>query len=165
MQNKCSECNGLLEENQVKCDYCGTVQKDFDEQLLIELIAIKRKYELAYSRGNKLIAEPLLADEYTYILSDGGIVEEPIGKNDILKNAGLDKNFNSYNIYNEELLEKTADRAVVSCVQNTIRLIPGIGEFCSYISRTKLIFVYRDGRWQIASENCISIDENGDVIL
>ena len=165
MQNECSECSAALETNQAQCAYCGKARENFDEQLLIELIAVKRKYELAYSRGNKLIAAPLLADEYTYILSDGGVVEEPRGKDAILSYAGLDKNFNSYNIYNEELLEKTANRAVISCVQSTVRLTPYDGEFTSYISRTKLTFVYREGRWQIAAEDCISIDEYGEVIL
>ncbi|MCY7346123.1 MAG: nuclear transport factor 2 family protein [Pyrinomonadaceae bacterium] len=165
MQNECSECNASLETNQTKCAYCGTTRQNFDEQLLVELAAIKRKYELAFSRGNKLIAAPLLADEYTYILSDGGVVEEPRNKNAVLSSAGLDTNFNSYNIYNEELLERTADRVVISCVQNTVRRTPYDGEFTSYISRTKLTFVYREGRWQIAAEDCISIDEYGEVIL
>ena len=164
MQNKCIECNAALEANQTECAYCGMIQQDFDEQLLTDLMAIKRKYELAHARGNQLITAPLLADEYTYILSDGGIVDEPVGKNDILKNAGLDKNFISYNISNEELLEKTTDHAVISCVQTIVRRTPQ-SDFDPYIFRTKLIFVRRNGRWQIASENCVSIDENGDEIL
>lgn len=165
MQNKCNECNGSLEPNQIKCPYCGTVQQNFDEQLLNLLTALKRKYELASSRGNKLIAEPLLADEYTYVLSDGGVIDEPLTKNEIIKNLAPDKNFNSYNIYNEELLERSGDKVVMSCIQNTVRLTPHNGEFCSYLSRTKLIFVNREGNWQIASENCVSIDEKGEEIL
>ncbi|MBA2736374.1 MAG: hypothetical protein H0U50_06235 [Pyrinomonadaceae bacterium] len=164
MQNKCIECNAALEANQIECAYCGTIQQNFDEQLLTDLMAIKRKYELAYARGNQLIIEPLLADEYTYNLTDGGVIENPVGKNDILKNAGLDTNFISYNISNEELLEKTADRAVISCVQTIVRRTP-LSEFDPYIFRSKLIFFRREGRWQIASEDCVSIDENGEVIL
>lgn len=164
MQNECSECNATLEANQIQCAYCGTVQQNFDEQLLIELTAIKRKYELAYARGNQLIIEPLLADEYTYNLTDGGVVEKPVGKTDILKNAEFDKNFISYNIGDEELLEKTADRAVISCVQTIVRRTP-FSEFDPYIFRTKLTFVHCQGHWQIASEYCVSIDENGDEIL
>ena len=164
MQNKCIECNAALEANQMECAYCGTTRQNFDEELLIDLMAIKRKYELAYARGNQLIIEPLLADEYAYNLTDGGVVEKPVGKNDILKNAGLDTNFISYNISNEELLEKTAARAVISCIQTIVRRTP-LSEFDPYIFRTKLTFVCREGRWQIASENCVSIDENGNEIL
>lgn len=164
MQNKCIECNAALEVNQMECAYCGAIQQNFDEQLLNDLTAIKRKYELAYARGNQMIIEPLLADEYAYNLTDGGVIENPIGKNDILKNAEFDKNFVSYNIADEELLQKTTERAVISCVQTIVRRTP-YSEFDPYIFRTKLIFVRREGRWQIAAENCVSIDENGDEIL
>lgn len=164
MQNKCIECNAALDANQMECAYCGMIQQNFDEELLIDLMAIKRKYELAYARGNQLIIEPLLADEYSYNLTDGGVIENPVGKNDILKNAGLDTNFISYNIGNEELLEKTTDRAVISCVQTIVRRTPQ-SKFDPYIFRTKLIFVRREEGWQIAAENCVSIDENGDEIL
>ena len=164
MPNKCIECNAALEANQMECVYCGTIQQNFDERLLTDLMAIKRKYELAYARGNQLIIESLLADEYAYNLTDCGEMEKPVGKNDILKNAEFDKNFISYNIANEELLEKTADRAVISCVQTIVRRTPQ-SEYDPYIFRTKLLFVRREGRWQIASENCVLIDENGDEIL
>jgi hypothetical protein len=122
MNNKCADCSAPLDVNQMQCEFCGVVQKDFNEQLLIELVAVKRKYELAYERNNKLIMEPLLANEYTYQLSDGGVLDEPIDKDFIMKgNHKIDENFISFYISNEELTERTDDSATVCCVQTTLR--------------------------------------------
>jgi len=164
MNKKCADCSAPLAANQMQCEFCGVVQKDFNEQLLIELMAVKRKYEMAYARANKLIMEPLLADEYVYQLSDGGTLDEPVNKDWFIKNGSVDKNFISFNITNEELTERTGDRATMTCVQTIVRR-SFYDESDPYIFRSKLGFVWREGRWQIASEYCVSIDEEGNEIL
>lgn len=156
MNDECSDCGASLGPDQLVCGYCGKTQNP-DEQLLIELMDVKRKYETAYAHGNKLVIETLLAEDYELVEVDGGIALH-VDRKSTLENAVGDERFLSYSITDEELLERTSEKAKMACVQTVHRQMDGDH---AYRSRAKIDFTQRGGRWQIAREHQVTIDENG----
>jgi hypothetical protein len=164
MPNECGECGAKLRNDQTECAYCGAAIYDADEKLLAELMALARKYNEALLRANRIEVEKCLADEHQTRLTDAG-VEHIWAKKTILENANGDKNFISYNIHDAELLERSNEKAVIGCIQTVTRRDHfEEGEFDPYIERGTISFVHRNGRWLIASQDTVSIDENGNVI-
>lgn len=162
MPNECIECGAKLKAEQTECAYCGTPVYDADEQLLTELSAVARKFNEALASGNKIEIEKLLADEYEGRLRDAGI-ETVSDKNWFLENNRLDKNFVSYNIHDAELIELKNERAAVRCIQTVTRRSHfEKGKFEPYIERGTINFVRRGGRWQLISQNTVTVDENGN---
>lgn len=158
MKNECSECGANLADNQIECFYCGAARQNADEVLLVELMNVKRKYEEAYARGSKLIVESLLADNYELVEIDAGS-EMRVDRQTTLENTVEDKNFLSFSISREELLERTLETAKMACVQTiNRRVFDGVEP---YFTKAQISFVWREGRWQIAAERLITIDENG----
>lgn len=162
MPNECRECGAKLQNDETQCAYCGAAIYDENEQLLTELTAVARKFNQALAKGNLLEIEKLLADEYEGSLSDGGI-ETLTSKKGFLEVEPFDKNFVSYNLHDEELIEWKNDRAAIRCLQTVTRrnhLEPG--KFEPYIERGTISFVRRNGQWQMLSQKTVTIDENGN---
>ncbi len=121
-----------------------------------------RKFNEALASGNKIEIEKLLADEYEGRLCDAGI-ETVSDKNWFLENNRLDKNFVSYNIHDAALIELKNERAAVCCIQTVTRRSHfEKGKFEPYIERGTINFVRRGGRWQLISQNTVTVDENGN---
>ena len=162
MPNEYRECGAKLKNDETECAYCGTVVYDENEQLLTELTAVARKYNEAWARGNRLEINECLADEFESRLSDGG-GEDVFGKKILLENARVHEKFVSYNIYNVELIERTTEKAVIHCIQTVLEhSIFEKGKFEPYIERGTISFVCRGRRWLIASQDTVTIDENGN---
>jgi hypothetical protein len=157
MKNECSDCGANIASNQTKCNYCGKLQLDANEQLLTELINVVRECETAYAHGNKLVVESLLADNYELVEIDGG-GELRVDRKTTLENAAGDNNFLSCSISDEELLERTPDVAKIACVQTVHRRMDGDNPYRCW---AKIHFIWREGRWQIAFAHQTTIDENG----
>lgn len=165
MQNECSECGAKLTSGQNECVYCGATVTDANEKLLIELMTIARKFNEAWARGNRVEAEGHLADEYELRLLDDGS-EILNGKKDVIQNMEARQDFVSYNIYDAELSEKEGDRATIQCVQSFNFLQKLFDEEISDTDcrRGTLSFIRRNGKWQIISENVVSVDQKGNEI-
>lgn len=162
MQNECTECGAKLKIEQAECTYCGTAFVDENERLLNELTNLARRFNQAFARANLLEIEKLLADEYVGQLKDAGTVSVS-RKPDILESVRRDENFVSYNIHDEELIERVSHRAKIYCVQTVTRRSHfEKNKFEPYIERGTIDFVERDGRWQIAGQQTVTIDENGN---
>lgn len=161
MPNECRECGAKLKNDETVCAYCGTVIYDDEEQLLMELTAVARKFKEALARANLIKIEKLLADEYKGSLIDAGV--ETVSDKKTLLNAQADKNFVSYNIHDVELIERKEEKAVIRCIQTVTRLCYfEKGKFEPYIERGTISFIRRNGRWLIVSQNTVTIDENGN---
>ena len=165
MPNECRECGAKLKNDETECPYCGAVIYDENEQLLTELTAVARKYNEGWMKGNSLVIEKLLADEYESRALDCGN-EMLCDKKTILQNVEVRKGILSYNIYDAELIERKNDRAAIRCVQSFAHHNVLFEEdiFESEYMRGTISFVRRDSRWQLISENNVSIDEKGNEI-
>lgn len=165
MPNECRECGAKLANNHTECAYCGTVIYDENEQLLMELTAVARKYNESWVKGNSLVIEKLLADEYESRLLDAG-TEILRDKKTILQNAQASEHILPYNLYDAELIERKNDRATIRCIQSfTHYQVLFEKEIVdSEIKRGTISFVRRGGHWQLISENTVSIDEKGNEI-
>ncbi len=165
MPNECRECGGKLKNDETECAYCGTVIYDENEQLLTELTAVARKYNEGWVKGNSLVIEKLLANEYESRLLDAD-TEILSNKKEILQNVQISEHILSYNIFDAELIEQKNDRATIHCVQNFAHHNVLFKEdiFESEITRGTISFVRRDGHWQLISENKVSVDEKGNEI-
>lgn len=162
MKNKCSECGANIATNQTECSYCGATQPNADERLLIELMNVKRKAEIAYRRGNKIVLESLLADDYELVEVECEGIEGRVDRKTMLENAGwLDPAFISYSISDEELLERTPETAKMAYIQTVHRSTDN--EHDPYTARSKTHFVWREGRWLIAFEHLVMLDKNGQA--
>ncbi|MGI8788146.1 MAG: hypothetical protein ACR2HG_10335 [Pyrinomonadaceae bacterium] len=168
MQNKCSGCGATLAADEKICPYCETVQEDNSDQALLDrLMSIKRHYEIAQNQGDQIIVRELLANDFSYTLVDGD-EPETSDRNQIIESSGVNaRSFFSYSYSQEKLLERSADAAKISCIDTTCRHYPKgnllypNGE-ALYYERAQVNFVCRAGRWQIASINATSIDEDGN---
>ena len=161
MQNECRECGAKLNSEQTKCAYCGTAY-DTDEQLLNELTIIARKFNESLAKANKIGIEKYLADEYEARLNDAGSITVS-DKKTLLENVQPDKNFVSYNIHEAELVERMKEKAVVHCIQTVTRRSHfEEGKYEPYIERGTIGFIGKNGCWLIASQNTVTIDENGN---
>jgi hypothetical protein len=162
MPKECSECGAKLKAEQKECGYCGTPFHNEDEELLIELMSVARKYNQALAKANLLEIGRVLADNYQGSLTDAGI-ESLTDKKGLLETVQIDKNFVSYNIHDEELIERTNDRATIRCIQTVNRRsVFEPGKFEPYIERGIISFVRLNGQWQILSQKTVTIDENGN---
>lgn len=162
MSKECSECGAKLKAEQLECTYCGTSFRNEDEELLIELMSVARKYNQALAKANLLEIGRTLADDYQGVLTDAG-VESLSDKKRLLETVQIDKNFVSYNIHDEELIERKDDRATIRCIQTVSRRSHfEEGKFEPYIERGTINFVRRNGQWQILSQKTVTIDENGN---
>lgn len=159
MAIECTECGASLASDAAVCGYCGAHQEDVNKRLLRELMEVKREFALASARDNKLAMKNLLADEYMLRESDAGSVFQVDKAFFLGSERSGDKNFLSYGIGSEELLDRAGDRATMACVENVTRRRNDTSD--NYFWRTKVEFVKRDNRWQILSEDNVTIDENG----
>jgi len=160
MENECSECGANLAINQTECAYCGAAQPNADERLLVELMNVKRKAEMAYRRGNKLVLESLLADDYELLEVECEGIEGRVDRKTTVENAGfVDPAFLSYSISDEELLERTPETAKMAFIQTVHRSTDN--EHDPYTTRSKTHFVRHEGRWKIAYEHLVMLDKNG----
>jgi hypothetical protein len=162
MQIRCANCTAFISLNQSICPYCGITVKNADEELVRALMDVKRRYELATARGNKLEVSELLAAEFQYKLTDAGS-ESTADKPSLLETLAPDENFVSYAFGNEELLDRTATAATLSGVETISRRVPE-GFDPNYYFRTVVKFVLRDGRWLMRSQESVTIDEHGAEI-
>jgi len=132
--------------------------------LLDQLISLKRRYEIALARGNKIELNELLADDYLTTEKDA---DEAVwgDKKDVLAYEKIDPDLFSYSVANEELIERTAETAAFSCIgcftrHNAPTFFYEDGIEDRYY-RTIARFVRRGGRWQIKNFREVPVDENG----
>ena len=165
MQNKCANCGALVAAGQIECNYCGAAAIDPNESLLRELLAIKRDYELAMVRGNKIEMAGALADEYIFNGSDAG-EKWQVTRAELLERDLGNDNFVSYGISKEELLQRQSDSARIRFVETTVYRRRKSGEteyeFLTYPARVTSDFVRRNGRWQLISEYHVTLDDEGN---
>lgn len=161
MFDECSECGAKVNAGQNECAYCGTVY-DTEERLLMELTTAARNFNEAMAKGNRIGIEKSLADDFEGRMNEGED-EYIYKKKELLENSQIDKNFISYNIYDAELIERTREKAVIHCLQTvTRRSVFEPEKFEPYIERGTISFIRSEGRWLIASQKTVEIDENGN---
>ncbi len=115
---------------------------------------MRRQSAVADAQNNKIVLRELIADDFAGNEIDEG-EPNPYDRSAFFDKEMPDSYFFSYAASDEKLLERTRDTAVVSCLETICRHPPKgalfpTGEDINYW-RTKITFVCRSGRWQIAA--------------